>query len=223
MRLLPLTCAALLLIFGLLPAEASARPPLSLRLGYAAQISTDRAYDLVDDNDHLPLFRVGAGYRLPVPAGLLELEAGFLTGGSSASVYRQGTASLGLMGVELGAAYRLPLGPHVEPYAQAFVGYDWLTLKLEPFRQRVGRTSATGLLGVTFLVPTRPRTPGSSAFFVDVGAGYGFRPDARFDALEAEPPNPPEGEDVSVPQSSLRLGSLPLSGVVYRLQLGLRL
>ncbi len=221
MRLL--TCVALLLVSGLLPSEASARPPLSLRLGYAAQVNTDRAYDLVDEDDHLPLFRVGAGYHLPVPAGRLELEAGLLTGGSSASLYNQGTAGLGLVGVELGAAYRLPLGTHFEPHVQLFVGYDWLTLKLEPFKQRVGRPSATGLLGMTFLIPTQPRTPGGTAFFVDVQVGYAFRPVADFDALEAESPEPPEGEDVSVPQSSLRLGSLPLSGVAYRLQLGLRL
>jgi hypothetical protein len=221
MRHLPVTCAGLLLAAVLSASEASARAPLSLRLGYAAQVSTARAYDLVDDNDHLPLLRVGAAYAFPLPTGRLELEGGLLTGGTSASLHQLTTAKLGLSGVELGAAYRLPLGAHVEPYVQALVGYDWLNLELGSVHQDLRQLSATGLLGVSFLFPLHGHRADGPLFLFDVGVGYGFRPEARFDALAPAPPD----EDVQepIPEVPLRLGSIPLAGVAYRLQLGLRL
>lgn len=221
-RHLPAVCAAVLLAVALSPSEASARPPLSLRLGYASQVSTARAYDLVDENDHLPLFRVGAAYAFPMQQGArLEVEAGFLAGGSSASLHQVDTARLGLVGVELGAAYRLRLGTYVEPYAQALVGYDWLSLEVGPLGQRLGQVSATALLGVALVFPLNPYSAKGPSFLFDLGVGYGFRPDARFDALAPEPP----GKDVEepVPSQSLRVGDLPLAGVAYRLQVGLRL
>jgi hypothetical protein len=221
MRLLSLVGTVLLLAAGLLPSEAPASPPVSFRLGYAGQVSTARAYDLVDENDHLPRFRLGAAYAFDVPRGRLEVEGGFLAGGSSAPLHLFSEAELGLTGVELGAAYRMPLGAIVEPYAQALLGYDWVRLELGPLRQRVGQVAVTGLLGVSFHISTGAGTATSPTFLFDVGVGYGFRPDARFDALTPEPP----GEDVEEPIAStpLPVGALPLSGVAYRIQLGLRL
>ncbi|HZH79051.1 MAG TPA: outer membrane beta-barrel protein [Archangium sp.] len=221
-RHLPVVRAALLLAVVLAsPAEASARPPLSLRLGYASQVSTARAYDLVDENDHLPLFRVGASYAFPLKRARLEVEGGFLTGGSSASLHQVATAKLGLVGVEVGAAYRLRLGTYVEPYVQALVGYDRLRLEIGPLGQRVGQVSATALLGVSLVFPLNPYSATAPSFLIDLGVGYGLRPDARFDALAPEPPG--EDEKEPVPSQSLRAGDLPLAGVAYRLQVGLRL
>ena len=221
MRPLPAVCAAFLLAVALRPSEASARPPVSLRLGYAAQVSTARAYDLVDENDHLPLFRVGAAYAFPVRGGArLEVEGGVLSGGSSASLHLMDTAKLGLVGVEVGAAYRVRLGSYVEPYAQALLGYDWLKLGIGPLGQRVGQVSATGLLGVSLVFPLHVRNAEGPSFLIDLGVGYGLRPDARFDALA---PEPDEDAEEPVPSQPLRAGDLPLRGVAYRLQVGLRL
>jgi hypothetical protein len=83
-------------------------PPLSLRLGYASQVSTARAYDLVDDNDHLPLFRLGIGYAFPLQGARLEVEGGFLSGGTSAQLFQFDRAKLGLVGVEVGAVHESP-------------------------------------------------------------------------------------------------------------------
>ncbi|HEX8824983.1 MAG TPA: hypothetical protein VF794_34015 [Archangium sp.] len=221
MRHLPVVCAAFLLAAALCPSQASARPPLSLRLGYAAQVSTARAYDLVDENDHLPLFRVGAAYAFPMPEARWEVEGGFLSGGSSASLHQLEMAKLGLVGVEVGGAYRVRLGSYVEPYAQVLIGYDWLKLGMGELGQRVGQVSATGLLGVSVVFPVQAYKAKGPSFLFDLGVGYGFRPDARFDALAPEPPD----EDVKepVPSQPLRVGDLPLRGVAYRLQVGLRL
>jgi hypothetical protein len=221
MRHLPIPCAVLALVAVLSPSEASARAPLSFRLGYAAQVSTARAYDLVDENDHLPLFRLGAAYAFPLQVGRLEVEGGLLTGGTSASLHQLTTARLGLSGVELGAAYRVRLGALAEPYVQALVGCDWLNLRIGSVRQDVGQLSATGLLGVSLLFPVHRGRPDGPLFLFDVGVGYGFRPEARFDALSPEPPD----EDVQepIPEGPLRLGSIPLAGMAYRFQIGLRL
>lgn len=221
MRHLLAACAVLLLAGVLSPSEASARGPVSLRLGYVGQVSTAREYDLVDSNDHLPLLRLGAGYSFDVPRGRLEVEGGFLSGGSTAQLHLLSEASLGLVGLELGAAYRMPLGPTFEPYVQALVGYDWLDLEVGSLSQGVGQVSATGLLGVSFAIPTRLGNAASPAILFDIGVGYAFRPEARFDALAPEPPD----EDVKEPIAStaLSMGSLPLSGVTYRVQIGLRL
>jgi hypothetical protein len=220
MRLLPVVCAVLLTAV-LTPSTASARVPVSLRLGYAGQVSTPRAYDLVDENDHLPMFRLGAAYAFLLRSGRLELEGGFLTGGSSASLHGLTEAKLGLVGVELGAAYRVRLGSYFEPYVQALVGYDGLNLQVGVLKQDVGQVSATGLLGLSLVFPVQPNIAGSPAFLVDLGVGYGFRPEARFDALAPEPPD--EDAEAPVPSLPLRVGDLPLSGVAYRLQVGLRL
>ncbi|MFL5353160.1 outer membrane beta-barrel protein [Archangium sp.] len=221
MRHLPAVRAVLLLAAVLSPVVASARVPLTLRLGYAGQVSTAHAYDLVDENDHLPLFRVGAGYSFLLPTGRLEVEGGFLTGGTSAPLHQVTTARLGLVGVEAGAAYRVRVGTSFEPYAQVLVGHDWLKLELAALNQRTGQLSATALLGVSLLIPTRQGDAASSAFVVDLGVGYGFRPDARFDALAPTPPENAEEEPIR--SAPLPVGSLPLSGVTYRLQVGLRL
>lgn len=218
---LPAVRAVLLLAAVLSPVVASAGVPLTLRLGYAGQVSTARAYDLVDENDHLPLFRVGAGYSLLLPMGRLEVEGGFLSGGTSASLHQVATAKLGLVGVELGAAYRVRMGTSLEPYAQVLVGHDWLNLEVATLSQRTGQLSATGLLGVSLLIPTRPGDEASSAFVLDFGVGYGLRPEARFDALSAE--SPEKAGEEPIRSAPLPVGALPLSGVTYRLQVGLRL
>jgi hypothetical protein len=220
MRLLPVV-RAVLLASVLSASPASARAPVTLRLGYAGQVSTARAYDLVDEDDHLPLFRLGAAYAFLLPSGRLELEGGFLAGGSTASLHGLTDAKLGLVGVELGAAYRVRLGSYLEPYVQALVGYEGLNLRIGALRQDVGQVSATGLLGVSLVFPLQSRVATSPSVLFDLGVGYGWRPQARFDALA---PEPPDG-DVEEPVSSapLRVGDLPLSGVAYRLQVGLRL
>jgi hypothetical protein len=113
------------------------------------------------------------------------------------------------------------LGSYVEPYVQALVGYDSLNLRIGVLNQDVGQVAATGLLGLCLVFPTQPRDASSPAFLVDFGVGYGFRPKARFDALAPEPPD--EDAEEPVPSVPLPVGDLPLSGVAYRLQLGLRL
>jgi hypothetical protein len=220
-RHLPVVCAAVLLAVSLSPPEASALPPLSLRLGYASQVSTARAYDLVDDNDHLPLFRLGVGYAFPMQGARLEVEGGFLSGGTSAPLFQFDRAKLGLVGVEVGAAYRLRLGTYAEPYAQALVGYDRLSLDMGPLGQRVGQVSATALLGVSLVFPLNSYSAKAPSFLIDLGVGYGFRPTARFDALAPRPPG--EDEEEPIPSQTLRAGDLPLAGMAYRLQVGLRL
>ncbi|PTL80896.1 hypothetical protein [Vitiosangium sp. GDMCC 1.1324] len=218
---LPAVRAVLLMASLLSPLVASARAPLTFRLGYAGQVSTARAYDLVDENDHLPLFRTGIAYAFLLPGGRLEVEGGFLSGSTSAPLHQVATAKLGLVGVELGAAYRVRVGTHFEPYAQALVGYDWLNLQLSELKQGTRQLSATGLVGVSLLLPLQRSNPDSLAFLVDLGVGYGFRPEARFDALAPTPPGKDEEEPIR--SAPLPVGTLPLSGVTYRLQVGLRL
>ena len=71
------------LFLGLLAAPAWALPPVSFSLGYSAQVISSRSFDFVANQDHLQLFRAGAGYSLPVWRGFLDLEVAFASGGTN--------------------------------------------------------------------------------------------------------------------------------------------
>lgn len=209
--------AALLL---LAPAAAQARPPLTLGLGFAGQVVTGRAWDLVDENDHLPMLRLGAGWAFDAPGGKLEAGAGFLTGSTQASFHQTGQANLWMRGLELSATYRRPLVRFFTPYARLGAGLDWATLSIgNALEQTDLSPSASGMLGFTFpFVRTSGGARGPHEWLVlDLGVGYAVRP--AFDFDEMLPPGYERGGSDSIDRAPVDMGTISTSGVVYRVGL----
>lgn len=207
----------LVMIASLAPGPALAGP-FTASLGLSTQVATARAYDLVDDDDHLPMLRVAGGLRLDAPRGALEADLGFSTGATSAPLHASREAGLWLRGLSLGATYRLALHRRFEPYAKLEAGWDWATLSLDDdaLGQRVSRLAATGMLG--FQVPvisTEREGVTRDRVVFDLGVGWTVRPGFEFDAIAPEPPERPDPE--AIPRAPLGLGTLPMSGAVYRL------
>jgi hypothetical protein len=201
----------------------AALPPVSASIGYASEVFTSSDYDLVDGDDHLPMWHFGAGYSLRPARGVLDLELQFHTGATGEAAYQSLQTSLWLRGVEAGATWRYPLYKHLEPYARLGAGYDWATLSLggERLEQTIGRPAANGTLGLQIPLPLRPDVENYSALVVDFGVGYTLRPAYGFHELAPRAPDEP-GED-PIAHVPTNLGSLSLSGVAYRILLTFRL
>jgi opacity protein-like surface antigen len=224
MRALSALCFVAIQLHSL-PATASKLPPLTASFGLGAQVVTNRAYDMVDDNDHLAMVHVGAGYGFELAGGTLELELGYQGGSTSAPLHGGSDANLWLRGLELNATYRYPLARYFEPYARLGAGVDWATLSLNDgaLNQRVSVLSGSAMLG--FNVPLvaskdelgRRRT----RLALDVGLGYAQRQAADFNALAPEPPDKVSPDTIGY--NGINLGKLFLSGITYRIGLTARL
>jgi len=198
-------------------------PAISASLGYSSEIYLSRSWDLVDDDDHLPMLRVGAGTSLEVPYGYVDVEAAFQSGASRSAAHSTISTDFWLRGVRVGAAYRYRLWRYLEPYVQLGGGVDWATLTLlGPSRltQTVPVVVGTGLVGAQvplWLGVGKGRWP---FFVLDVGLGGVVRPSATFSAMQPQAPSKPPTDPVG--QGSVNLGSLPLTGLTFRVVTTLR-
>lgn len=198
----------------LVPAAAQARPPLTVSAGYSSQVVTDRAWDLVDENDHLPMLRLGLGWVLDAPGGKLEVGAGFLTGTTGATLHQARNASLWLRGLELSATWRRPLARFFSPYARLGAGLDWATLSIGPddaLEQRDSAPSATGMLGFTIPIVSTQGDDWHEWLVFDLGVGYALRSAFDFDQMA------PVGDEAAVAPAPINAGTLPTSGITYRI------
>ncbi|MFN7133704.1 MAG: hypothetical protein ACK4N5_16625 [Myxococcales bacterium] len=202
--------------------EPPLRLPITATLGLVNQLATHRSYDLVSENDALPMVRIAAGYALDLRASKLDLELGFQSGGSSAVVHNVRDAGLWLRGLDVGATYRHALFKYLHPYARLAAGYDWATLTVGEQLQRTSRPSLTGMagLGVPVVMIDRGGEP-HALFVLDFGLGYTLRQSFVFDALEPEPPARPAPDAIG--RVPLDLGRMQLSGITWRLGLTFRL
>lgn len=198
------------------------RPPLTATLGFGSQYATHRSYDLVDDDDVMPTVRAAVGYGFQLPRALLDVELGYQSGGTSASLHGLRESSLWLHGVDVGATYRYSLFKYLQPYAGIAAGYEWATLEAGALQQRVGSPRVTAMAGLGVPLVLIPRDGQDHAlFFVDFGVGYTLRPLFAFDAMKPEPPAKPAPD--AIPIAPLDLGRMELSGLTWRLALTFRL
>ena len=199
-------------------------PPVSASLGYASEVFSSREYDLVDGDDHLPMWRLGAAYTLRPARGILDLELQVHTGATSESAHQALESKLWLRGVGAGATWRYPLYRHLEPYARLGASYDWATLTMggeNRLEQTVSRPAANGMLGLQVPMPLRPDGENIPAIVLDFGVGYTLRPAFAFNAMAPrEPDEPAEDPIARVPTN---LGDISLSGISYRILLSFRL
>ena len=209
------------------PATARATPPLVLTTGFSGQAITDRSWDLVDVDDHLPMAHVAAGWAFDVSGGRLEASLGFLSGSTRATLHDSHEAALMLRSLELGATFRHPFARRFEPYVRLAGGFDWATLSIGSegtLEQRIARPSATAMLGAAIpLVVTTSSLSGRRHewLLLDLGVGYTVRPSFDFDALAPAEPDRPAADGIA--RTPTDLGQLAMSGVAYRLGLTLRL
>jgi len=201
-------------------ASAALPPPLCASFTFGSQVVTAREWDLVDEDDHLPMTRFAAGYRLPLSEGVLELDLAFQLGSTSATLHELNEASLSLRGLEVGAMWRWPLLRYFQPHARLGLGWDWATLSIGALVQRDSSPGATGLIGfsVPFVVNRRGDQLHEWLAF-EASLGYAARPSFVFDALAAEASDEPD----AIRRGLANVGELPLSGIVYRFGLTLRL
>lgn len=217
--------ARTLLGLVLLAAPAWALPPVSLSLGYSAQVFSSRQYDLVATDDTLQQFRAGAGYALPVWRGFLDLELAFSTGATGAQSHGGIAATLVLRGVGLDVGFRLPVFRHFHPYVLVGGGYDWASLTLfdtSRLTQTVGTLGGKAMLGAQVPFKLGPADSRAPTLLFDVGLGYVGRPNAPFHAM-APAPTGARGDEPPIARAGTDLGSLPLSGITYRVLLTIRL
>ncbi len=202
---------------------AAALPPLSASFGYSADVVSTRSFDFVSETDHLPRPVASVGYRLELQRGAVDVELAFSGGGTAAPSHQTMDATLGLVSLEAAVTYRHSLFAHLEPYLRLSGGPGWATLTVQTggvaLHQTVVNPSATALLGAS--VPFQLGEGSGVALVLDAGVGYSVRPGYRFDALRADPPPHPTGDELAA--APLSLGRLDLSGIAFRLGLGLRL
>lgn len=209
----------------LLAAPAWALPPVSLSLGYSAQVFSARQYDLVATHDTLQQFRIGAGYAQPVWRGFLDLELAFSTGSTGAYSHGAIASSFALSGLELAASFRLPVLRHFDPYLLVGAGYDWATLTLADesrLTQTAGTLAVRAMIGAQLPFKLGPADSRAPTLLLDLGLGYAGRPSAGFHAM-APAPVRSSGEEAPIARAGTDLGSLPLSGIAYRVLLTFRL
>lgn len=208
-------------LLGAAPALAEL-PHLSAGLGYAAQLNSARSYDLVDVDDLLAMYRVAAAASFDLPVGFLDVEVGFQSGAAQEAVHSTLSTRLWLRGLDAGVRYRYPLFRHLQPYLHVAGGWDWVTLSVlssSGLTQTVSNFAGTATLGVQ--VPVRL---GSGAgrlpeLVFDAGLGYALRPGYGFHALTPAPPATPTD---LVARAPVDLGTLPMSGLTYRLLVSVR-
>lgn len=199
-------------------------PTLAVSTGYTSQVFDARGFDLVNFDDAVHQFRVGAGTGFKVGFGSLDLELAFSTGGTRSVTHATVPVEFALKGLQVGVAYRVPVQSWLQPYLQLSGGYDWATLTLfseSRLTQTVGRFSGTGLLGVQLAVrlgsPKATRVPW---LVFDLGAGAVLRQAPTFDAMGPTPPEKPVAD--AIPQATINLGTVPLSGFTARALIGVR-
>ena len=212
------------MLLGLLAAPAWAIPPVSFSLGYSAQVFSARSFDLVSSNDTFQSVRVGLGYSFRLPRGAIDLEAAFATGGTEESTHANVPVYFELKGIEASVGYRYPLFAHLEPYLRVGAGWDWATLTLQDatrLTQTVSNVSGAAMLGAQIPFKLGPNDSRAPSMLMDLGLGYTLRPGAGFHAMEPKRLVNP-GED-PIAHGTTNLGTLPLSGIQYRVLMTIRL
>lgn len=211
------------ILMAVLATPAWALPPVSVSLGYSAQVFSARSFDLVSRDDTLAMARVGLGYSFTLPQGALDLEAAFAQGGKDTTSHNNTLVSFDLKAIEAGVSYRYPLLAHLHPYVHVGAGWDWVTLTLRTsntLTQTVNNVSGNAMVGVQVPFKLGPNDSRAPFLLTDLGVGYSFRPGAGFHAMQ--PAGTPNKED-PIAQASANLGTLPLSGIQYRILFTFRL
>jgi len=209
---------------GLLAAPAWALPPVSLSVGYSAQVFSARGYDFVAGHDHLQQLRVGAGYALPVWRGFLDLELAFASGSTHQWTHGAIETSFVMRGLEAGASFRLPVRTHFHPYLQVGAGWDWSTLTVGSqarLTQTVSAASGRAMVGAQIPFKLGPSDSKAPFLMFDLGLGYVVRPSAGFDAMA--PAQAAVSGEEPIARARTDLGTLPLSGIAYRVGVTFRL
>lgn len=208
------------------PAAALAdRPELSASLGLLNEFHGNRAYDLVDTDDHLPAGRVAAGASVPVGAGFLDGDLAFRWSGTSATAHGSIATDLGLLGVQLGATYRRPVWTYLHVTGTVLGGLDWVTLSLASatrLSQTVLSPAGTALLGAQVPIPLGRLHEKGPVLVLLADAGYTLRPTLGFHRLAPAPITVAAGADPAIPRGTVDVGSLGLSGFTWRLQAAVR-
>ncbi len=205
-----------------LPARAD-WPTLSATVGYASQVYLSRSWDLVDDNDHLPMGRIGAGVTFEMAAGLVDVEAAYQAGNTSQTLHTAGPAQLALQGFDVGASYRWPVLRYLHPYLHLGLGWDWATLTVygdARLLQSVSNFAGSGMVGVQVPLVLNPKLKRSAVLLLDLGFGGVLRPGYAFDAMAPKPPDKKPEDPIAVRPTDL--GTLPMSGLAYRLLVTVR-
>lgn len=210
---------ALMVVVGLVSSVALAeRPAFSASFGLSDEVLTQRQYDLVDDNDHLGLYRVTGGVGFAFERWSLDVDAAWKSGSTRQVAQQTATAALWVRGVEGGATGRWRLYRYLHPYARLGLGADWATLTLtasSTLSQTVAVVSGSATAGVQ--VPVKLGNGPELVF--DAGLGAVLRPAFEMNALAAE--TDPRRDDPSKP-GTLNVGQLGGPAFTFRLGVALR-
>ena len=199
-------------------------PPLHATVGLSSQLFSARGYDLLDGDDVLLSFRLGAGTSFMLRHFAIDVEAAFSTGGTEALAHAQISSSLALLGFEVSGTARWLLLSWLQPYVRLGAGADWATLTLfntTRLTQTVGNVAGHAGLGVPLTARlTKPEQRG--VFLVaDLGAGGVLRPAYDFDAMSPAPIVGPQADPIGG-RGAVNVGALPLSGITIRANVGVR-
>ncbi len=209
-------------LFLAFPARAEL-PTLSADVGAVATVVPARQLDLVATQDHLAALHVGAGVSVGVTRGFLDVDLAYASTGTDAAAHGTVSASLWLRGVELGARYRYVVKPWLNPYLRLAGGWEWGTLTLlnqAQLTQTVGNPQGTALAGVQFPIALEKKAERAVQLVLEAGVGYTFRPGYHFDAMGPKPPATKPEDPLA--RGTIDVGTMPLSGLAYRLTLSLR-
>lgn len=211
-----------LVLLAALPA-AAAWPEVGANLSYAGNVNQSRNFDLVSSTDHLALTHVAASVTFAAAKGRLDVELAYETGGVGDSAHQSIPTQLSLQGFELGATWRYPLLQHLEPYAHLGGELDWVNLTLidtQHLTQTVANPGVNGLLGVQVPLSMGISAARPGTLLLDIGVGYVLRPSYAFHALSPQVAGRPADP---VAQSPVDLGSMPMSGISYRIGVSFRI
>lgn len=208
----------------LAPTAFAELPPLQANLGVFTQVFSARGYDLVDTDDHLVSFRVAAGTTFQLHRWQLDVEGAFSAGGTEATAHQQVASSLALTGFEVAGTARFVALSWLHPYVRVGLGYDWATLRLfndTRLTQTVGNVAGQGGVGVQLAARLTREDARAVHLLLDVGAGAVLRPAYAFSALGPAPVARPPADPLGA-RSTVNVGALPLSGITWRILVGLR-
>ncbi len=217
------TAVMVLMLLGARVAFAEA-PPLQVTLGAFTQVFSARGYDLVDTDDHLVSFRVAAGTSFLLRKWQFDVEGAFSRGANETFSYQQVQSSLALTGLEAAGTARFIALSWLHPYVRVGLGYDWATLRLfddTRLTQTVGTVAGHGGIGVQVAARLTRADARAVHLVFDVGAGGVVRSLASFNALGPAPVTGPQADPIGG-RSTVNVGPLPLSGITWRVLVGLR-